>query len=55
MVVVSGDRVSCGVTERAVIGLDLRLGLKPWKFEQGHTPGHVTKIKVSCGKSDAPL
>ena len=40
---------TCGVAEKAVIGLDLRLGLKPRKFERGHTPGRATKPKVSHG------
>ena len=38
-----------GVAEKAMIGLDLRLGLKPRKFEREHTPGCATKPKVSHG------
>ena len=46
---------TCGVTEKAVIGLDLRLGLKPRKFEWGHTPSRAIELKISHGKSNAPL
>ena len=40
---------TCGVVEKAVIGLDLSMGLKPRKFEREHTLGRATKPKVSHG------